>query len=604
MIKLYLSRDKQRIAVNFGGPNFLLCKEILKDHHFKYTPEFEYFEKVWVKEAVSCKDALEELLDVETFDISEDIFKAMEIKPETERFRIAYNEDVVGGSPKGDYQVNAIKQGLKQSRLYFAHKPGLGKTFIVTGTLNHLMHEKMIDRILVVAPTESIYNFRRELLRFNTFGLKKEEIYIANAARREPFQPHIRVVIMTFRSFLMVSDDAYFAKFKKRSKKYRSACLPLEDWGTSRAIVLDEAHLIKNRKSRWTKVLHLHKHFFKFRYLLSGTPYPKGVEDLYSQIKFLDDRIIPEDYYDWLEKVADLGTKWSEYAIRNYKEDAIKSFLQDIDPWIVREFEKDNIDLPPLIKKNIYAELNPKQLAIYRYYIKMVLDTNKSKNGKIVMREAYLNFPRISLALENPCILKGKIDFQKDPELYKLVEKWKFDDHSKLEATDSLLEKYVEEQEKKVIIWSGHPLTIQQLGERYKKYDPVMIHGELEVPKHMSRVEYRDQLLEEFKSNPKHKVLIASFLMLARAVTIVEAPRAICFDRAWDFEIWEQLSKRNHRIGTTEAVFLNPIVLEDTLEERLDSVLEQRATLDQDLLNYDSLGKEQWESIFEGKNID
>ena len=608
MIRLYLSRDKQKLAVKISGPNFNVIKDILKEHWFKFEPEFEYNDMVWLKDVDESKDALEELLKIETFDISAEIYSLLSPKPETEKFRIKYNSEILGGSPIGSYQEETIKRGIKQSRLYLAHKPGLGKTFMVSGIINHLFYEKLIDKILIVAPTESIYNFRRELLRFNTFGLKEEEIYVANASRRNPFQPHVKVAIMTYRSFLMLSDEAYKKikkpkKGEKASKDYRSACLPLGNWGKERAIVLDEAHLIKNRKSRWTKVLHLHKHYFRFRYLLSGTPYPRGIEDLYSQIKFLDKTLVDTDYQTWISKLANIGTRWSEYEIASYKHDEIKKFLDNISPWFVREFTEDNIDLPELDSRSVYTEISEKQKAIYRYYIKMSLDENKDKNGRINMREVFMNFPRITLALDNPCILKGKIDPQKEPIFYSMINKWKFEDHSKLETITSLLERFIEDEGKKTILWSGHPMSIKQLGEYYKKYNPILIHGEIEIPKGSSRDEYRDSLVETFKKDKKHKLLITSYYMTARAINMVEAPRGICFDRSWNFEIWDQMSKRNHRIGTTERVLMRPVILENTLEERQEKVLESRQALDKDLFKYDSLSKEQWESIFEGKDI-
>lgn len=600
MIRLNISRNKEFLVVKVSGNNFLELIEVLKLNRFKFEKDFEYQESVWIKNIYESKTALEELLRVEMFHIPDEVFSLMEIQPETEKFRIRYDENLLKLKPIGNYQIEAITQGAKQSRLYLAHKMGLGKTFISVGILNHLWHHNLIDKVLIVAPSASIYNFRREILRFNTFGLERKEIYVANSEKREPFDNKYKVIFMTYRTFLMLSDDAYAKQFKKKSKNYRTACLPIDSWGTERAIVLDEAHMIKNRKARQTFVLNLHKKYFKFRYLLSGTPYPKGIEDLYSQIKFMDEGLIREDYYTWLESIAELGTYWSEYAIARYKKDKIKDFLEEINPWLIREFTEDNIELPPFIKKQVYTEISEKQRSIYRYYIRTVLDENQKKYGRIKMREVFLNFPRISLALNNPCILKGKINKHEDPVLYNLVEKWKFKDHSKLETLTSLLEKYVEDEEKKTIIWSGHPMTIKQLGEHYKKYNPIMIHGEMEIPKGVDREEYRDGLIEKFKKDKKHKILIASSLMLARAVNLVEAPRAICFDRGWNFEIWEQLSKRNHRIGSTETVVLDSIIMEDTLEERLDRVLEKRESLDRDLLKYDSLSKKQWEKLFDG----
>lgn len=603
MVKLYLSDSKETLLVKISGDNFYELIEVLKEFRFQFREEYEGRTSVWVKNAIETKPALEKLLRVETFSISEEVFDRVEAKPETERFRVSFNEDLLMSPPVGEYQVEAIKRGIKQSRLYLAHKMGLGKTFIIISILNHLWEAKLIDKILIVAPPASVYNFRRELLKFNSFNLQPEEIYVANAKRRDPFQDNIKIVIMTYRTFLMLSDTAYKKKMGRSSKKYRTACLPIGDWGTERAIILDEAHMIKNRQARQTVALQLHKHYFKFRYLLSGTPYPRGIEDLYSQIKFLDGNLITEDYYDWLKTVAYLGDKWSEWGIASYNKRGVREFLERIDPWIIREFAEDNLNLPSHIKRQVYTEISDTQREIYRYYIRTFLEKSKAESGIIKVKEIYLNFSRISLALENPCILKGKIDPLGDPEFYKLVEHWNFKDHSKLEVLTSLLEKYVNEEGKKTIIWSSHPLTIKQLGEYYKKYNPIIIHGEMEIPLGVSKEEYRDSLVEKFKKDKKHKILIASSLMLARAVNLVEAPRAICFDRGWNFEIWEQLSKRNHRIGSTETVVLDSIILENTLEERLDRVLEKREDIDKNLLKYNSLSKEQWERLFEGHEI-
>ena len=50
-----------------------------------------------------------------------------------------------------------------------------------------------------------------------------------------------------------------------------------------------------------------------------------------------------------------------------------------------------------------------------------------------------------------------------------MVDKWKFEDHSKLEVTTALLERFITDEGKKTILWSGHPMSIKQLGEYYKK---------------------------------------------------------------------------------------------------------------------------------------
>jgi len=610
MVLTWLSKNRKQVIIKISGENFNELLEIVNHEGYGLTYKSKFYEvdsKVWLADIRDCEEVLGALMECDgPFAISEEIEKESEkVKiPETRKIRNPFYRNCLTAEPIGPFQIRAISIGAQQNRLYLAHKMGLGKTFMVVGILNHLFYKSVIDKILIIAPTESIINFKREILRFNSFDLKESEIYVASRFNRDPFNSDARVVIMTYRTFLMISDDAYKKTHKKVSKKYRTACIPFEKWGTNRAIILDEAHMIKNRQARSSSVLHLHKHFFDFRYLLSGTPYPMGAADLYSQINFLDPVRIPLSYQNWIKTIAFMGDRFSEYSLVGYKEDKVKEFLKSVEDLIIREFTEDNIKLPEKITKNIYVELGKKQKAIYQSFVTYILDANKSKNGRVVMREIFDNFPYLSLALENPSILEGKVSFQKEPKLFKMIEKWKFEDHSKIPATTSLLKKYVEEENHKTIIWSGHPKTIKQLGEYYKKYDPIILHGEMEVPRGISRAEYRDKLVEKFKNDDKHKIIIASYLMIARAVNITEAPRAICFDRPWSFEIWDQLQKRNHRIGTTEMVIMNPIIIEHSLEERQEKVLKKRELIDKDLLNYDSLTQEDWKSLFEGVDLD
>lgn len=598
--------NEREVGVKIYGPNFEVMKEILKENKFTFDlGPFEGETKVWRKKLYSAKEGILELRKIEVFNIDRDLLEAMEPQPETEFLRIPYKESCLRKEPLGDYQVNGIKRHSKQTRLLNAFKMGLGKTYTVISALNHLWDRDLIDRILIVAPTESLYNFKREILECATFPITEDEIYMANVENRDPFGSDCKVVIMTYRSFLMLSDEAYFRVKKKRAKNYRLACLPIDQWGTKRAIVLDESHKIKSTKARQTKVLHLHKHHFRFRYLLSGTPYPNGVADLYSQITFMDEGLIPETYHEWLETVAYLGNRWSDYAINSYKADEVENFLEKVKPWILREFAEGNIELPDQFIKKIYVGMNKKHREIYRRFIKYILTVSREEHGRIIMKEVYKKFPYVTLAVNNPCLLKGKEEFAvHDRYLASLIDSWKFEDHSKLDACTSLLERYINEEKKKVIIWTGHPLTNEQLKEYYKKYNPISIHGQIEVPKGMLKAEYRDQLLEKFKKDPKHHILIASFQMLSSAVNIVEAPRAINFDRSWSFLHWAQLIKRNHRIGSTEEVIVNPLIIEKTIEEKQDRVLEKRENLDQELLNRDSLSQKEWEELFEGVEID
>jgi superfamily II DNA or RNA helicase len=604
MVKLFLKNKK--LGVKISGENFYELKEVLKSSSFKFNNDgFCYQDKLWEKDVFLCKDALEELQEIEDFEISDEIKEKLTPKLETKKYRIPFKEEYLAANPLGDFQIRAIKKASRQTRLLFAHKQGLGKSYMIISAVNHIWNNNLADRLLVVCPTEAVYNFRREILKFATFPVTEKDISIADAENRDPFVNDPKIIIMKYRTFLMLSDDFYKKKFKKKSKDYRTACIPFDTWGTNRIIILDESHSIKEKSSRQTKTLHMHKDFFEFRYLLSGTPWPTGIKDLYSQMKFLDSNLIPLDFNSWIKKIADIGTRWSEYQISKYREEDVKLFMKEIEDWIIREFAEDNVSMPKQVLKKYYVHMSKKQRNIYKAYISYKLEESREQHGRMVVKEVYRDFPNIMLALENPCILQGKIDQIKNEKVVSLLHSWKFEDHSKLESISSLLDKHIKQESKKVVLWSYHPLTIRQLENFYKKYNPIAIHGEIEIPEGESRDAYKDKLLEKFKKDKKHKLLIASLIMLNSAVNIPEAPVFLYFDRNWNYTHWEQSRMRNMRIvGTKEDTLACPLILEHTLEENLDRNLTKKDNLDKKLMKYDSLTKEQWKRLFEGEEIE
>ena len=618
MNKCWLSKDKNYFVIKISGSTFDALREILRSNKFWYvfTPDEninngQCESNVWYKHIDYISDFLFDVQSVEPLSMTEELRQRIDPDPETEYLRVGYDPSLLTTPPLAPYQERTIRQAIKQTRCYLAHKQGLGKTYMAFGILNHLWHNDLVDRCLIVCRPEGVHNLKRELLRFNTFGLKEEDIYIVNVKNRDPFNSGAKVVITNYRSFLMVCSDMYKAEHKgKKSMNSKTRLvkppIDLSNWGEKgRVLFLDEAHSAKNRQAGQTKCLIKEAEFFRFRYLMSGTPYPNGVMDLWSQFKILDPNIIHMDYNEWLSKVAYIGTRFSEYQFREYKPGPVKSFLKKVEPWIIREFADDNLDLPDQIIKKVYFELSPKQRKIYQKFVVYVMNQVMENNTmKTVMREVYKQFAKVQQACIDPCMMKGKFSEYTDPELVKLVEDWKFEDNPRVEMCDSILEDIFDRNPgSKVIIWSGHPSTIQRLGEHYAKYKPVLVHGEIKSNS-QSRDEQISDIVDEFKNNKEHKILIASYYMIATSQNIVESNAMIFFDRSWDFVIYDQSRERNHRpTSIFDSVEVYNLIGEHTIEEKQDRVLEKRDNIDKELLNFDSLSKEQWKNLFEGGEI-
>lgn len=608
MIRLFLSEDKKSIGLRIGGDNFHNLIHFLKEYNFKFTKEATKFntDNLWVfPVSHELEDILDELQKIEPFYIPESIKEYLHPVPETEYIRMKYDPSLLVTPPLGEYQERTIRQGIMQTRCYLAHKQGLGKTYMAFGILNHLMHKGTVDRVLILCRPEGVYNLKRELLRFQTVGISEEDIYIADAKHRKPLESDPKVVICTYRTFLMLCDDAYKLNNKgDLKKKYVKPPIDFSGWGTGRVLFCDEAHSLKNRQARWSRAVKLESSFFRFRYLMSGTPYPRGVEDLWEQFSIMDENVIGMDYYAFLNKIAVLGTRFSAYQIARYKEDEIAKFMELIKPWLIREFATDNLKLPEQIEEKVYVEMSDKQKKIYQQYVseRMNIIMQNSK-PQYIMKEVYRDFPHIQQAVIDPCMLKGKIDRSMNPRLYDIVEKWKFEDSTRVEVCDSLVENEIDKGHK-IIIWSGHPVTIQNLAEHYKKEGAIAIYGDMEVPSGKSKDAYIDELIEQFKTDKEKNILVASYYMISTSKNITEANTMIYFDNPWDFSARDQSKERNHRpTSSFDSIMIYDLVAQNTIEERQMRVLTQRRKLDEELLKYDSLSKEQWKEIFEGGEI-
>lgn len=593
-VTIFPKDDSDKIAVSFTGNSFRILLDLAKKYKLSFKERWRGLENVWIGHRSKVKRFLEEVNEnVESVNIDA-VSKYLESKPETRFERNALNHSLLLSDPLGHFQIEGIQNGISQNRLLYRWDMGTGKTFTSVSVINHLFHEGKIDRLLIVAPSESVLNFERELIRFSPF-FTEDDIYIADRKNRQPFESGSKVIIMTYRTFVMLCDDAWKAKnpnVKKKPKSFQKELLPIDSWGSSRAIILDESHLIKNPTSKTANCLHLHKHYFDYRYELSGTPAPKGWEDYYSQIKFLDESVIDYEYYDWLNEIAVLGNKFSNYAIREYKQDRVNDFLSEMTPWVHTIRSEDVLDLPELSINEIWVTPSSKHMNLYQRFVDATIQKLREDNdGQLKPHTVREKLPYLSLAIDDPTLIDTE---NLSGSVVKLVNNWKFTDHSNLEPCTSVLESYIEYQGQKTILWSGHPRTLDRLAQYYAKYDPIVIHGGVSNDE-------RDGLLTEFRTRKDRPLLLASYKVLHRAVNIVEATRNIYWDRSWDYENWSQSIKRTHRHGQKNRVIISPLILSDTLSVAIKYNLEGKKLIDRLDFNEDSLSKNHYQKLFAGK---
>jgi SNF2 family DNA or RNA helicase len=213
--------------------------------------------------------------------------------------------------------------------------PGLGKTAIVLHLLDDLFWQQKSLRVLLIAPLRVIYEvWPKEIEKWELGHLTYSILHGKNkkAAAKEPTNIHL------------INAENIF---------WHLDHLPAYD-----TLVIDESSKFKNPTSKRFKALKKRLSLFKRRIILTGTPNPNGLMDLWSQIYILD-------------KGASLGRNITAYRnrffyasnFRNFvewqpKSRADESVQRLIAPLIDRIDADTHLDLPPLIEHTIEIELS------------------------------------------------------------------------------------------------------------------------------------------------------------------------------------------------------------------------------------------------------
>jgi SNF2 family DNA or RNA helicase len=630
MLRVESGLDK--FYVRFSGENFQEILDVCKSNGLKFNNDRDNPAHIGNKKQISrIILILEEIEFVTFFPSKEKVLDDLVIKLEVKEQKIRYNPRLLKAPPHPlarDIQIEGIRSLIKHNRHLLGDDTGLGKSFCSISALNHYKHHNLIDKIFIVTFRATLYNWKRELLKFSD-NYKAHEIIILTKDERDFFIwsdiNDYKVVITDYSTFKLISDYHYKLKYKAKTvKKYRKSCIPFDRWTTesNRCIILDECHKIKNHKSQTAKKIKMITQYFEYRYALSATPAPnmlntdtlrgyKGKKAVYKQItnifelwsifEFLDPNIICETYESLASNYANIGNRFSMYAINYVYGNKVQELLNYLNKFITRRFKKDIPNFPKQILKPVYVKMNKKHFRLYQEICQGYILKMYEEEGEITHKQLQSRFLDKNLVCSEPSIVN--LDIKYAPNLEKLLSQWKFTDNSKVSICDSIVEDIIDEKNEKLIIWSYHPKTIDLLEEHYKKYNPIKVHGQIKVPGKITKDKYIDDLLYKFETDKDIKLAFLSPLCLSAGVNLQFCKYAIYFDRNYDAETYLQSLGRIHRLTSISETYIYLLLLLDSVEINLHEALEDKEDLNYKLGKDQYLSKSQIKQFFLGKEI-
>jgi SNF2 family DNA or RNA helicase len=403
---------------------------------------------------------------------------------------------------------------------------GLGKTIQMLALLEERRHENA-GPSLVVVPKSLVYNWRQEAQQF-TPGLQVVPLWGTRRPKSPEELPPADLYVTTYS--LVMRDIKWL---KDVSFDY---------------VILDESQTIKNANTKTAKACRLLKG--RYRLTMTGTPVENRLDDLWSQLEFLNPGLMGKG-------------KWSS---KNLTPDTLEMLGQSLRPFLLRRTkEKVAKELPAKVEETIFCDMAPRQHKLYHdlkvYYQHQLSDKVKSQGlnkSKIIVLEALL---RLRQAACHPGLIS-----KEHQELSS----------GKLLVLQDLLDD---------ILPSGHKVLI------FSQFTSMLALVKTHLAKNTLPYAYldgksrdRDQQIDRFQSDPACPLFLISLKAGGVGLNLTAADYVILLDPWWNPAVEAQAIDRAHRIGQTKKVFAYRIVSKDTIEDKILQLQDQKRELAEAIL--------------------
>lgn len=433
---------------------------------------------------------------------------------------------------------------ISQACAGLLYKPGRGKTTVVYMAVRILLEKKYIRRVLVISPIRPMYN-----------------VWPKQKNHYEEFK-HLRVGVMhgEDKEDVLCSDDydlycinphglPWLFNAKKVNGKLWVDTVRLK-WLKERfdMLVVDESTDFRDYSTtRFQLMKHIVPHF-KRRYILTGSPTPKSLLDLFGQIYILDTgsslgRFITHYRASYFTPGGYGGYDWTlQPGARDRIMEKIGHLVQVVD---------DPIDIPDLLINDMMITLPQAARKLY--------DSMEDDMLALMGDDG--------VVAANAAVASGKCRQIANGALYADYEdgdKFKEVHEEKLDALEELLDSL-----------QGAPLLIT-----YEfKFDRDRISKRFKIPCISSgNAREDDRLIDAFSRGELHAVMGHPQSISLGIDGLQKACSDICMmGVTWNLLHYEQVIQRVQRTGSkNKKVTLHRILARDTVDAKVVKVLDRR----------------------------
>ena len=409
---------------------------------------------------------------------------------------------------------------------------GLGKT---PTTLAHLA--AIPGPHLVVCPLSVVRNWQNECAKFVPLArvMVHHGTGRADAARLTELVAEHDIVITTYQVAARDID-----------------AIAATTWSVA---VFDEAQAVKNPETRTAKAMR--KVPAGQHIALTGTPVENRLSELWSIFELVAPGLLGSQ--------AQFRSRFALPIERHGDQAAAAALRQLTGPFLLRRTKADRSlvpDLPDKVEQIAWAALTREQAAMYQSVVDQLLTDAQQASGMKRRGLVLAALTRLKQICNHPAHALG--------DGSRLGGR-----SGKLTRFDELVADLLDAGERALVFTQFREMGLLLQRHLHERFDLTVpfLHGGVTRSG-------RDRMVDEFQSGASPSpLLLVSLKAGGTGLNLTAASRVVHYDRWWNPAVEDQATDRAWRIGQHQAVFVHKLVCQGTIEERVDTLINDKRAL-------------------------
>ena len=444
-----------------------------------------------------------------------------------------------------DYQEKAVNLAADRKVYAFLCEMGLGKSAMCITNIGMLTLANKLTGVLILSP-KGVHRQWLEEQFPEHFDARIDYDAVIWDGKAPRFKNETQLQIFS------MNIDAIRTK-----NGYKAASEFLQAHNDKNMMVIDESHAIKTGSSQRTKAAWQLGSITKYKRIMTGTPISKNVSDLWSQFKFLDDRIIGHKYFTSFRSQYLIMGGFEGRQVVGQKN--VEELYRLIAPHSYRLTKAEALDLPEKIYIRRRYEMSENCAQHYRQLKNNFI--TQLDNGEIVdVNNA------ISCLLRLQQVLSGYLPTDGDA----------FETFSN-DRIEQVLE-IINQTDGQAVIWARFTQDLLRISEalcnEYGKDSAVLYYGD--------NAKTRDESVQLFL-NKKARFFISNPAAGSTGLNLQKSgcQTVIYYNNSFNYITRMQSEDRTHRIGMSGAVTYFDLIADKSVDKHiLKNLLSKKSVSD------------------------